>query len=219
MLDNDCCDIDVESRTAETTKFPFTIKAPRSLPRASRPLRTTPSSPQDSRAHGSLWVATNQCLGGSASCVNIAERLNRQLRQCDNQEIKPIDSAAFSIAMNGTEARLYISWKHNELDYYVRKVDSFLLQKDRDYIDFRKHMLNIIDWGKGKRLKQIRDSLDILVEENRKTASQQAKSRPPPTDDSANSKSYKRKNSRKGKTFDHSSDAIQDSQSSHYQSN
>lgn len=25
---------------------------------------------------GSLWVATNQCLGGSASCVNIAERLN-----------------------------------------------------------------------------------------------------------------------------------------------
>ena len=170
-------------------------------------------------ASRSLWVATNQCLGGSASCVNIAERLNRQLRQCDNQEIKPIDSAAFSIAMNGTEARLYISWKHNELDYYVRKVDSFLLQKDRDYIDFRKHMLNIIDWGKGKRLKQIRDSLDILVEENRKTASQQAKSRPPPTDDSANSKSYKRKNSRKGKTFDHSSDAIQDSQSSHYQSN
>ncbi|KAA6413416.1 MAG: hypothetical protein FRX48_03162 [Lasallia pustulata] len=170
-------------------------------------------------ASRSLWVATNQCLGGSASCVNIAERLNRQLRQCDNQEIEPIDSAAFSIAMNGTEARLYISWKHNELDYYVRKVDSFLLQKDRDYIDFRKHMLNIIDWGKGKRLKQIRDSLDILVEENRKTASQQAKSRPPPTDDSANSKSYKRKNSRKGKTFDHSSDAIQDSQSSHYQSN
>ncbi|KAF4637559.1 hypothetical protein G7Y89_g541 [Cudoniella acicularis] len=26
---------------------------------------------------GSLWVATNQCLGASVSCVNIAERLNR----------------------------------------------------------------------------------------------------------------------------------------------
>ena len=25
---------------------------------------------------GSMWVATNQCLGGSASCVKIAERLN-----------------------------------------------------------------------------------------------------------------------------------------------
>jgi len=26
---------------------------------------------------GSLWVATNQCLGASASCVKIVERLNR----------------------------------------------------------------------------------------------------------------------------------------------
>lgn len=74
-----------------------------------------------------LWVATNQCLGASASCVNIAERLNRQLRECKNQEVTPIDSATFSIAMNGTEARLYISWKHSELDYYMRDVESFLL--------------------------------------------------------------------------------------------
>jgi hypothetical protein len=54
-------------------------------------------------------VATNQCLGGSASYVNIAERLNRRLKQCKSDEVRPIDSAALSIAMNGTEARLYIS--------------------------------------------------------------------------------------------------------------
>ncbi|KAG9228674.1 hypothetical protein BJ875DRAFT_525856 [Amylocarpus encephaloides] len=66
---------------------------------------------------GSMWVATNQCLGGSTSC----------LRQCKNKKITPIDSAVFSIAMNGTEARLYVSWKHDELKYYTRKVDSFLL--------------------------------------------------------------------------------------------
>ncbi|KAK0707006.1 hypothetical protein B0T26DRAFT_756411 [Lasiosphaeria miniovina] len=33
---------------------------------------------------GTMWVATSQCLGGSASCVKIAERLNDQLRRCDN---------------------------------------------------------------------------------------------------------------------------------------
>lgn len=33
-----------------------------------------------------LWVATSQCLGGSASCVNIAERLNDRLRQCKSSE-------------------------------------------------------------------------------------------------------------------------------------
>jgi hypothetical protein len=144
---------------------------------------------------GSLWVATNQCLGGSASCVNIAERLNRQLRQCKSDKVQPIDSAAFSIAMSGTEARLYISWKHDELSYYTRKVDSFLLQSPEHYLKFRKYVRNIIDWGKDKRLKEIRDSLDSLLEENRKTASQLAKSRPPPSDDSASSGSHKRKDS------------------------
>jgi hypothetical protein len=66
---------------------------------------------------GSLWVATNQCLGGSASCVNIAERLNGQLRRCRSDDVvRPITTAAFSIAMSGTEARLYVSWKHSELE-------------------------------------------------------------------------------------------------------
>jgi hypothetical protein len=65
---------------------------------------------------GSMWVATNQRLGCSASCVNIAERLNRQLGQCKSDTIHSIDSSAFSIAMDGTEARLYVSWNHDELD-------------------------------------------------------------------------------------------------------
>jgi hypothetical protein len=144
---------------------------------------------------GSLWVATNQCLGASVSCVNIAERLNRQLRQCKSDKVQPIDSAAFSIAMSGTEARLYISWKHNELDYCMRKVQSFSLQEPEQYVEFRKHVLNIIDWGKDKRLKEIRKSLDSLLQENRKMASQLAKSRPPPLDNSASNSSHKRKDS------------------------
>ena len=133
---------------------------------------------------GSLWVATNQCLGGSASCVNISKRLNHQLRRCKSDKVRPADSAAFSVAMSGTEARLYISWKLDELNYYMRNVESFLLQKPNDYVQFRKYVRNIIDWGKDKRLEEIRKSLDSLLE-NKKVASQLAKSRPPPSDDSA----------------------------------
>ena len=95
--------------------------------------------------------------------------------------------------MNGTEARLYVSWKYNELQYYMRKVDSFLLQKPKDYVEFRKHVLNIIDWGKDGRLKEIRKSLDNLLKESRKRTSEAAKSRPPPSDDSASSSGHKRK--------------------------
>lgn len=134
----------------------------------------------DPGTSGSLWVATNQCVGASASCVNIAEKLNQQLRQCQNENITLLDTTAFSIAMSGTEARLYVSWKHNELDYYVQKLNSYLLQNPKDYIEFRKHVLNIIDWGKDKRLKEIQRSLDFLLEENRKSVSGQLKCRTPP---------------------------------------
>jgi len=57
---------------------------------------------------GNMWVATNQCLGSSASCVKISEYLNRQLRHCKSDEVRPINNAAFNIAMNGREAQLYI---------------------------------------------------------------------------------------------------------------
>jgi hypothetical protein len=129
----------------------------------------------------SLWVATNQCLGGSAACINIAERLNRQLKHCNDERIMPINSAAFSIAMSGTEARLYISWKHNGLHYYTQHIQSFLLQEPEHYIDLRKWVRNILDWGKDLRLKEIQISLDILLDESRKRASEAAKSRQPPS--------------------------------------
>ncbi|POS68581.1 hypothetical protein DHEL01_v213025 [Diaporthe helianthi] len=144
---------------------------------------------------GDLWVATNQCLGGSMSCVNMAERLNQQLKECKSDKIRPIDSTTFSIAMNGTEARLYISWKHNELDYYMQKVKGFLLQEPEHYIEFRKYVRNIIDWGKDKRLKEIRDSLESLLEASRRRVSTAAKSRPSPSGGSGTSRSKRHKSS------------------------
>ena len=42
--------------------------------------------------------------------------------------------------------------KYDELNY-IQKVDSFLFQKPKDYIEFRKYILNIIDYRKDERLK------------------------------------------------------------------
>ncbi|RMJ02467.1 hypothetical protein CDV36_015268 [Fusarium kuroshium] len=138
---------------------------------------------------GSMWVATNQCLGGSATCVNMADRLNRQLRECEDMTVQEVNTATFSVATNGVEARLFISWKHDDLDFYMQKVNSFLLQQPEQYLEFRRHIRNIIDWGKNKRLKDIGDSLDILLEESRKRTSAAAKSRMPLSTESASSSS------------------------------
>ncbi|KFH43469.1 hypothetical protein ACRE_057490 [Hapsidospora chrysogenum ATCC 11550] len=134
----------------------------------------------------------NERLEGLANstCVNDARRLSHQPRQCN--EVTPINSAAFSIAVRGVEARLYISWKHNDLDYYVADVDSFLLHRPEDYLNFRKYVRNILEWGKGSRLREIQDSLDILLEESRKRASAAAKSRAPQSTGSGSSSSSSR---------------------------
>jgi hypothetical protein len=65
----------------------------------------------------------------------------------------------------------------------MQKVDSFLLQDPEHHLKFRKYVWNIIDLGRDKRLKDIRDSLDNFLEEDRKRTSEVAKSRPSPLDD------------------------------------
>lgn len=153
---------------------------------------------------GSMWVAANQCLGDSTSCVNIIERLNYQLERYTGDKTRSINSAAFSIAMNGREATLYISWKHDEINYYMREVRGFLLQDPEHYVAFRKYVRNIIDWGNGTRLDEIRDALETLLEENRKSASEAAKSRQPPSDDpvAGSGKNQKGSSSRNTNTSD-----------------
>jgi hypothetical protein len=141
------------------------------------------------------WQPTN-VLGAPRRASTFAERLNQQLRECKTDDVQLINSAAFSVAMNGTEARLYISWKQNDLDYYMRMLDSFLLQKPDQYLEFRKYVKNIIDWGKDARLKEIRKSLNVLLEESRKRLSEAAKARPPPdSEGSASSNGRKRRSS------------------------
>jgi hypothetical protein len=65
----------------------------------------------------------------------------------------------------------HVSWKHDELLFYTQKVNSFLLQNLKHYIEFRKHTLNNIDWGKDGCLEEIRNSLDGLLEERRRKVS------------------------------------------------
>lgn len=142
---------------------------------------------------GSLWVATNQCLGASATCVNITERLNDQLRQVSDPSVQPVDSVSFSVATNGTEARLYVTWKENEQDYYMQRVSSFALQRPEHHVEFRRYIRNIIDWAKGRRLQAIQKSLDILFEGARRSASAAATARQPPFSGAmASSRSSKR---------------------------
>ncbi|KAL8346115.1 hypothetical protein RB598_000154 [Gaeumannomyces tritici] len=141
---------------------------------------------------GNFWVADNQCLGATASCVEMAEILRRKSKNCGNGEAQPLNTTAFSICMNGSEARLNVSWKHDEVDYYTAHVKSFLIQEPEHFREFLKVVRNIIDWGNGDRLKQIQASLDSLPE----SGEQQAKPHQSLPDGSAASSGTRRRPNR-----------------------
>jgi len=112
-----------------------------------------------------LWAATNRCLGGSAACVNILEKLKRRLRRCGRNAAQ-VNSTAFSVVRNGSEVRLFVSWKH-ERDYYMATAKAFVIGDAEHWIELRKYVRNIIDWGETTRLEQIRNALNALIEDSR----------------------------------------------------
>ncbi|KAF1993241.1 hypothetical protein P154DRAFT_450704 [Amniculicola lignicola CBS 123094] len=137
---------------------------------------------------GSMWVATNQCLGGASTCVNIAETLKQRLHTASLAEIIPLDTWSFSVAVNGSEARLLVSWKASDEAFYTQKFDGYLMQNPEDIQRFRTVCRNIIDWGRTERLSQIYSAIDALADQSRKHQSAESKSRPPLTPEMPSSK-------------------------------
>ncbi|KAL2687047.1 hypothetical protein Neosp_004597 [[Neocosmospora] mangrovei] len=110
---------------------------------------------------GSLWAATNTCLASSAGCVALFNKLERRVHQVTGPFSPELNNVAFSIAMNGTEARLFVTYRMDEGMYGMYKAKSFLLQDPDHHIMFHKCVLNIIEWGQ-QRLVKIRDALRYL---------------------------------------------------------
>ncbi|KAF2245124.1 hypothetical protein BU26DRAFT_533225 [Trematosphaeria pertusa] len=145
---------------------------------------------------GDLWVATNQCAGASSACLNAMDQLNVSLREY--QGTQRVDNLCCCIAVDNNTAQLYISWREDDLNYYLQQAEAFLLWSPEHFRNFRKQVRNILDWGKDARLQQIRDALDIILTENRKKASEASKSRPPPSDGSSSNNHKRRQSSSRG---------------------
>ncbi|KAM5378318.1 hypothetical protein ACJA88_006052 [Fusarium oxysporum] len=101
-----------------------------------------------------------------------------RLEKCtDIEPSKPLDSTSFSVAMNGTEARLHVSWKDGEF-IYTQKIKTFILQRPEEFLEFRRFVRNIIDWGRDERLECIKSGLDVLIEEREMATLKNKLSRP-----------------------------------------
>lgn len=94
----------------------------------------------------------------SVLCPN--DRLfNRSIVGRRTDDIQLVDTAAFSIAMDSMEARLY--GKHNSIAFYMQSVRNFSIQEPEQYLEFGKYVRNILDWGKNAWSKNIRKAMVV----------------------------------------------------------
>lgn len=133
---------------------------------------------------GNLWIATNQCAGASAACLQAVDRLNAVLGEHGCEERVP--NLCYSIAVDNNLAQLHVAWK-DDAGFYVKRLDNFLLSIPEHLVSLRRRVLNILEWGRngnpGGRLSNIRVALDIIMGVSQRVASEAAKSQPGPEDD------------------------------------
>jgi hypothetical protein len=113
--------------------------------------------------------SSNQCAGASSACINPVARLNLLLRE--HESVQLVDTVTYSVTTDNNIAQLYISWREDNLNYFwcfIQRVGAFPLSSPDHFKGFRKQVRSILDWGKDKRLKQIGNALDIILEKNRK---------------------------------------------------
>ncbi|CAH0053511.1 unnamed protein product [Clonostachys solani] len=66
---------------------------------------------------GSLWVATNQCLVATTTCVNLMMKLRAVvLERGDAEAANSLDQHVFGLVANGTEARLFVTYADADQD-------------------------------------------------------------------------------------------------------
>lgn len=113
-----------------------------------------------------MYIATNQTLLNSAACVFLIERLRQRLLACDGSEdaAAALDETVFSIAMNGRDAQLYMTWREGGI-YHSWPVESWSLARPRDTTDFRRHIRNICAWGTGKRKENIDEVIRKITQD------------------------------------------------------
>ncbi|CAI6089945.1 unnamed protein product [Clonostachys chloroleuca] len=116
-----------------------------------------------SNSWGGLWVATNQCLGGTATFLNILDQFKTQLNQrslkTQSEVLEPI---VFSVVTNGTEARLFVTSSDGQGVFKMFLIRGFLFIEDQGFDKLSAYLTNIIEWGADIRLGHIKTALKAL---------------------------------------------------------
>lgn len=137
-------DLDRLSMPAKDLLWPFLIVEFKALPTG-----------------GNIYWATNQCAGGGAVSVKATQSLYALASQFSEGFSDPMEAVAYSAAIDGELAIMYMHW-FDDGQYYMERINIYLLSRPAELIQFRKQVRNILDWAFSTRLDMIKSALDVV---------------------------------------------------------
>ncbi|CAH0000003.1 unnamed protein product [Clonostachys byssicola] len=122
----------------------------------------------DSASTGSLWVATNQCLVATATCVHIIMGLRDEVIRLggDLEVANGLDNHVFGFAASGTEVRLFVTYAVLEEEKYkktcMKFVRGFLLYDPEQREGLKTCIKKIYNWAE-ERQGRIEAAIDVIL--------------------------------------------------------
>jgi hypothetical protein len=115
-----------------------------------------------SSRNGSHWAAENQNTGAGAHSVNSLETL---LDYCDQTRLRKMtDTVAFSCVAFAEWATIWVHWREDtgEKRFVSSEIQMFSFKKPAQIAEFCASAKNIIEFGLGERLTNIKSALEEL---------------------------------------------------------
>ncbi|CAI6088620.1 unnamed protein product [Clonostachys chloroleuca] len=118
----------------------------------------------DSASTGSLWVATNQCLVATATCVRTMTKLRDEVRTRGAVEVADkLDGHVFGLVASGTEARLFVTFAGNDgKSKYMKFIRGFLLYDTSQRQDLGRCIKQIFKWAE-ERQGRIEAAISVIL--------------------------------------------------------
>ncbi|KAI1125650.1 hypothetical protein F5Y10DRAFT_267857 [Nemania abortiva] len=143
------------------------------------------------KGQGKIWAAANQIAGGCFASLRSVQSINMALEavRSENPPSSPsrtrgrgrtrrgtrsrptthplaVDNFVYGLSANSTIAHLYIAWHCKNSNggdgCKILEIENFMLRRENELNLLWARIRNILDWGKGTRLQQVRKALDGL---------------------------------------------------------
>jgi len=116
---------------------------------------------------GSMQLAKDQARQDGADMVHSRRKVIERAGVSPKTDELDAASMAFTCVINAEAAHLHIHWAEDvegKTDWLMAVVKRYHLEEESDFVDLRRALYNILDWGLSERLALVKQQVDLYRE-------------------------------------------------------